>query len=170
MKKALGLIVMGFMLALPAAALAHPCDAPFETDLIAGQHYQAGTLEVCNDGDLLYITYRTTSGWRMIKTHLHVANSLEGIPQNQPGNPILGHFAYKMEWDYPGVSVYTETIALNGWDPCTVLYIAAHADVISPEGSEGAWADGTRFSPHPPQKLGHVLHIHSAALWRSAAW
>ncbi len=33
----------------PSDAAAHTCDAPFSTDLIAGQTIDAGDVKVCND-------------------------------------------------------------------------------------------------------------------------
>lgn len=105
--------------------------------LYAGQTIPVGTVTVWNDGDYLYVEYETTDGWEMTETHLHVATTLDGIPQteetgkgkNTGGNPIPGQFDWSMEHD-PPVSDYLYTIPLDGWDADTPLYIAAHAEVV----------------------------------------
>jgi hypothetical protein len=61
------------------------------------------------------------------ETHLHVATSLEGIPQKN-GNPPPGQFEFKMEHD-PWVDDYTYMILLGDWTVGEALYIAAHAVV-----------------------------------------
>ncbi|MFX1241351.1 MAG: VWA domain-containing protein [Promethearchaeota archaeon] len=106
---------------------------PFVTDLIAGGGNPKSAIDVgeiiiwTDDPDFLYITYVTTDGWFMTETHLHVADSLDGIPQTKNNNPIPGHFDYQME-HAPPVQEYTYTISWD-WDPGTTLYIAAHAIV-----------------------------------------
>jgi len=90
---------------------------------------------VWNDGTNLYVQYVTTGGWVLTETHLHVATSMEGIPQNN-GNPPPGQFDYASEYD-PSEGVtepdpYVIPLAdLGVADPCdpTMLYIAAHAVV-----------------------------------------
>ena len=64
----------------------------------------------------------------MSESHLHVATSLEGIPQTPSGNPIPGQFDYGEEYD-PSVNVYTYNMPWNqSWNDLD-LYIAAHAVV-----------------------------------------
>jgi len=126
-------LVLALGLVLPAVA--HTEDDPFVTDLIAGQHIDAGDVKVWNDGTNLYVQYVTTGGWVLTETHLHVATSMEGIPQNN-GNPPPGQFDYASEYD-PSEGVtepdpYVIPLAdLGVADPCdpTMLYIAAHAVV-----------------------------------------
>jgi hypothetical protein len=61
---ALMLLVLTLAL-LPGAALAHPCNAPAQYPLYAGQTTLVGYVTVCNDGSNLTVTYDTTSsGWR----------------------------------------------------------------------------------------------------------
>lgn len=153
-------LVLALGLVLPAAA--HTEGDPFVTDLIAGQHIDAGDVKVWNDGSNLYVQYVTTGGWVLTETHLHVATSMEGIPQNN-GNPPPGQFDYSSEYD-PGEGVtepepYVIPLAdLGVADPCdpTMLYIAAHAvvvqlvedcmDVVSDVDVEWS-ADGMSWSP-----------------------
>ena len=100
------------------------------TDLVAGggnpkSAMDVGNVDVWNDGDYLYVQYVTSGGWCLTETHLHVATSMEAIPQRN-GNPVPGQFDYKAEHDC--ITQYPYTIPLN-WDPCTNVYIAAHAVV-----------------------------------------
>jgi hypothetical protein len=110
---------------------------PFATDLIAGGGNSAsatdvGDVLVWNDGDTLYVQYVVTAPWCLTETHLHVAISLEGIPQKN-GNPPPGKFDYKGEHDC--VAEYLYTIPLN-WSTDTKLFIAAHAVVVNTETIE----------------------------------
>jgi hypothetical protein len=96
--------------------------------LYAGQDIDVGTVTaiVSADGTTIDITYATTGDWLLNATHLHVACSLDGIPQTKTNNPIPGKFDYSVEHVTP-VTEYTYTIPV----PCTsdVLYIAAQAEV-----------------------------------------
>lgn len=96
-------------------------------DLIAGQNTKVGTVVVWNDAYNLYVKYVITEpDWCLTETHLHVATALEYIPQTKKGNPIPGQFEYKGKHDC--ITEYTYEIELD-WDPCTELFIAAHAVV-----------------------------------------
>ncbi|GAI71767.1 unnamed protein product, partial [marine sediment metagenome] len=46
--------------------------ASYKTNLIAGQHTIAGSVTVSNDGENLFVTYKTSDGWLMNATHLYV--------------------------------------------------------------------------------------------------
>ena len=67
-------------------------------------------------------------GYCLLETHLHVATTLEGIPQKN-GNPRPGQFDYKGEHNCVGAVTYK--IPLGGWVPNLDQrrYIAAHAVV-----------------------------------------
>jgi len=110
-------------------------------DLIAGQHIDAGDIEVKNDSEKLYVKYIAAGDWCLEETHLQVASSLDDIPQAN-GNPIPGLFDYQ---DSHGCkSDYTYTIPLTEFS-CD-LYIAAHAVVKNKKGStETAWGSGIDF-------------------------
>ncbi len=118
---------------------------PSSIDLIAGRNIDVGDLLVWNDSDTLYLQYNTASSWALAETHLAVAGSLAEIPQTKKGNPIPGKFPYKASHS-PELMQYTyeidlESIALTGGD----IIIAAHADVISTDGAESAWAGDCDF-------------------------
>lgn len=144
MKKTLALLTLiAFMLALPAAVIAHTEGEPFEVDLIAGggnpaSAIDAGDVLVWNDGEYLYVKY-VADHWCLYETHLHVATSEVDIPQTKKGNPIPGQFDYKTDHD-PCETEYVYQIPLT-WSPETELYIAAHAAL----GCESAWAAGGDF-------------------------
>jgi hypothetical protein len=108
--------------------------------LYAGQHYLVGSVKVWNDADYLYVQYLVNDKkWRITETHLHVADSLEGIPQKN-GNPPPGKFDYKGEHDC--VTKVTYKIPLDCWDCNDILYIAAHAVVGHDETAWGCGPDG----------------------------
>jgi hypothetical protein len=125
MKKAFRIfIVLAFLLALlPAVTLAHHADDPEENALIAGQYTNIGSVNIWNDADYLYVEFVST-GDCMLETHVHVAESIDGIPQTKKNNPIPGQFEYSdphgCVWDY------TYPIPLT-WAPGTSLFVAAHS-------------------------------------------
>lgn len=113
---------------------------PFVTDLIAGRHLDAGDVLVWNDDAMLYVRYNVeVDDLCLHQTHLHVATSLEHIPQTRKGNPIPGHFQRKTIHDCLGEFTYEFDLV---WEPGTELFLAAHADVSN---GEGAWAAGDDF-------------------------
>ena len=89
--------------------------------LFAGRNIDAGTVTVCEDGN---ISFHAADGWRLTETHLEVADSPAAIPQRN-GNPTVGHFEYKREYDPPVQSDGYQVGALS--DPS---YIAAHAAML----------------------------------------
>jgi hypothetical protein len=94
------LLVIAFMLSL-TSAIAIANEVPFGatvTDLIAdgGSPETAmtvGEVQVWNDAEYLYVQYMVTAPWCLTKTHLHVAESLDMVPQTKKGNPKPGLFA-----------------------------------------------------------------------------
>ena len=95
--------------------------------LYAGQHYKVGVLNISKDDTNLIIEYDLDDGFDMEETQLHIATTLDSIPQNN-GNPTPGQFQYKQTHD-PSVTEYTYTIPWDSsWDDID-LYIAAHAVV-----------------------------------------
>lgn len=133
----IGMLTMAFT----PVAMAHTEESPFVTDLIAAQTIDVGDVSVWNDGEHLHVKYETIGDWVMQLTHLHVATTLEGIPQTKKSNPIPGQFEYIMSHD-PPTTEYTYVIKLDGWEPDTELYIAAHADVCGPGEGEPTFAQG----------------------------
>jgi hypothetical protein len=95
--------------------------------LIAGQTEYVGDVEVwVDDGTgALHVRYQTFAGYCLKETHVHVADSVDGIPQNN-GNPVPGQFASKH--DELGCVQSDEHVFAGPWDSGRV-YIAAHAVV-----------------------------------------
>jgi hypothetical protein len=119
---------------LPASAFA------IGPQLVAGQSEQVGWVTITDEGAYLSVNYRiTASGWCISKAQVHVADSLDGIPQNR-GGAIPGRFDYKASFE-PCTRGYEFQIPIQqGWEG-NDIYIAVHADVIGPDGQkEGAWA------------------------------
>jgi len=110
--------------------------------LYAGQDIDVGTVSVWHDGVELHVTYNTTGDWVLTETHLAVATSIDGIPQNKNDNPIPGKFSYKHE-DLGGVTSDPYMIPLNGWDVETELLIAAHASLLNLVDTVDVYADET---------------------------
>jgi len=131
---------------------------PYTTDLIAGQNMNVGTVTIEPVDGQLVVTYEITDpDWCIMETHLHVATSLEGIPQKN-GNPIPGQFDYSGTHDCVSEVVYTlDPPEGAGWCESEFLYIAAHAVVRTCEpidydefgnpiyGWNTAWGDGPPF-------------------------
>ena len=65
----------------PGDAAAHTCDAPFRTDLVTARGIDVGQVTVCNDAEFLTVTYETKFPWCVLRTNLHVASNLAGIPK-----------------------------------------------------------------------------------------
>lgn len=124
------LIAMMLLVAFNPAVLAHTEADPFVTDLIAAQYIDAGDVSVWNTGDYLYVRYETAGDWSLDETHLHVAEALNDIPQNN-GNPPPGQFEYGLDHG-SGTTGHTYAIDLDEWDVGDELYIAAHAVVCTP--------------------------------------
>jgi hypothetical protein len=118
-------------------------------DLIAGQNITVGNVFVWNDGTDLHVEYNITDlDWCLTETHMHVATTLDGIPQTKKGNPIPGQFDYKNE-DLINCATYDSyTIPLLDIDPNWIcdqeLFIAAHAVVLEQQ-EETAWGGEEPF-------------------------
>jgi len=121
-------------------------------DLVLHGGINAGEINVTNDEENLYVEFVAYDDWFLGETHLAVADTLEGIPQNRADNPIPGHFLHNQEHDQV-VKEYTYEISLAEYDYNSndLLYLAAHANVqkFDEEGNviqeETAWGDGEDF-------------------------
>lgn len=131
------------------SAAVHPdgvdaCGDPLEVDLLADQDIDVGSVTVANDEENLYVTYATSDGWTLRTTHLEVATSVDGVPTNKKGQPILGQFTFEDTHD--GVTQVSYTVPLSdlGLGPGDKVVVAAHADVFhaSLDREEGAWSAG----------------------------
>lgn len=121
--------------------------------LYAGQTIEAGTVTVSNTDDTLVVTYATSDGWSLDETHLHVACSLDDVPQTPSGNPKVGKFDHSGT-HASGTTSTSYEIPLADIDCFTGcgddLVIAAHAVVEKDDGtggtqSETGWGDGDDF-------------------------
>jgi hypothetical protein len=144
----LGLAVSIGVLAASSAHAQSVCGSPFQTTLVAGQHYPAGIITISNDQANVYVKYETSAPWLMSEAHVAVATTLAGIPQTRTGNPIPGRFSYSATFD-PEVSSYMFTIPLSSLgNPASSLFVAAHSIVQAPQNQGGAqtgWGQGTSF-------------------------
>ena len=116
--------------------------------LYAGQHIEAGTVNVSNDSEFIYITFETRDNWVILETHLEVANSSTAIPTTKSGNAIPGQFTYNNASHPDGIIIDEYQIPLEIYVPLEndTIYIAAHAVVSNGVTEEGAWANGTKFN------------------------
>jgi hypothetical protein len=128
--------------------------ACYSTSLIAGQHFDAGRIdvEIVNEGgiDYVYITYLSNNDWVIKLTHLY-AGDRDGIPETKKGNPRPGVFEKKMDYEANVISEFEVEykIQADAFNSC--FAIAAHAEVarIDDKGNviqrETAWGEGTEF-------------------------
>lgn len=123
---------------------------PLVVDFLAGQHIDAGNIEVKADSLNLYVTFSTQGGWVMNETHLYVG-TLAGMPQTPKGNPKIGNFPYKANHS-PGVSSFTYTIPRSNFAGQDCVAIAAHSatSLLNDKGevvqSETAWSAGKQLN------------------------
>lgn len=126
------------------------CGCDIETisfDIFGGQTIPAGTLDVTNDDENLYVTYNLSGNWYTGQTHLYVG-SPDGLPVNGQNTPIPGQFPYSVHHD-PMTQSYTYTIPLSTLPPCYI--IAAHSELhlLDANGNEiqeeTGWSFGTEF-------------------------
>jgi hypothetical protein len=108
-------------------------------DLIAGQHYEAGLVDVFVTNNTLTIYILADNGWALEETHVYVGASA-------PTKAAPGRFGYKHE-DLGEAFIDVYEISLDGFDvECGAdLYIAVHAVVIGVDneyGEETAWGEG----------------------------
>jgi hypothetical protein len=131
------------------------------SDLIAGQHHDAGDVCVLVDGASLVITYTMQNGWVLGEAHTWSGTSVLDMPQSSKGHPKIGNFPDN-SGSITGATSYTVSFLLSDFglagdevecDPVT-FFVAAHAVVLKDsdgdgayEGSETAWGAGERFVP-----------------------
>lgn len=112
----------GFMLKNNVA-----CGEVYETDLVAGKHIVVGKVRVESGPDYLDISYMIEEGaWWLSEVHLAVERTYNALPQNRPGNPMIGRFPYKAKFD-PVVKSHTFRVPASMGGP---YFIAAHAVVL----------------------------------------
>jgi len=114
------------------------------TNLIAAQHYTAGSVTIDVEDDQLIVTFSTNEDWTLGTTHLSIGICDDDwIPLTGSGNPQIGQFEFTEPYSItPNQVVYIIPITDVGDNYC----FAAHAEVEGPEGGETAWGEGTQFS------------------------
>lgn len=98
------------------------------SDLVAGQHYDAGDVKIWVEDGFLHVLVEV-DGWSLGETHLYVG-------QEPPKKAAPGKFPYKGESHF--------VIDLEGFNPTcdTPIYVALHAVVSNGSMTgETAWAD-----------------------------
>lgn len=132
---------------------AHVEGNPYTTDLLAGQHTDVGDVEVWNDGDNLYVTYKITEpDWVITETHLYVGKNNPEDLTTAPGQfpyddddadsvtdtevtyviPLDDIDNYSMQENKKGKPTGKMVAdGETGVDPCEDIYIAAHAVVVN---------------------------------------
>jgi hypothetical protein len=120
-----------------------------EVDLTTAGSATVGTVSVEVIGDEITVTVTSTGGWALREIQLHVAGSLEGIPQTKKGNPKPGHFDFKADPSDPFEEIFVVSLDKLGLSPDEPLVLALHADVekqVDGETlSEGAWVGEEDF-------------------------
>ena len=137
------LIIVALLAALAPTTASASTSPVLWTKLMVGKEF-VGEVNVEHDGNYLYVEYKVYTHWGgycLLETNLHVATTLEGIPQAN-GNPLPGQFDYKGEHNC--VREVTYKIPLDGWVPSVEkpLYIAAHSvvgNINDPEVEETGW-------------------------------
>lgn len=126
------------------------CVETMTFDLIAGQHIDAGSLNISNDDNYIYVEYVGEMDWMISEIHFYMG-SAEGIPTNKKGTPVPGHFPYKYEFDSP-VTSFSFKIPSKNFDSCNVFL--AHAVVVARgmddlvNMEETAWAGCISFEDY----------------------
>ncbi|HBE42272.1 MAG TPA: hypothetical protein DDW27_13895, partial [Bacteroidales bacterium] len=110
----------------PIPLNAGDCGEQFTTKLMAGQHIEAGQVNVWVQDGTLMVKYIANSDWLISETHLAVENDADLIPHTNTGNPKIGNFKYNRDHD-PMVSEVLYEVPLANLGP--TVYIAAHAVV-----------------------------------------
>ena len=123
-----------------------------DNDTVGNGGFDVGNVTVCNDEENIYVNFATTGDWCITETHLHVATSVDGIPQTKNGNPKPGKFDYSTEHE-SCVNEYTYEIPFS-CEPGTEVFIGAHAKVQVEVEEPGkmtthkktAWGEGEEFN------------------------
>jgi hypothetical protein len=121
------------------------------TQLIAGQHFNSGSVTVTNDANSIYVTYNTANGYLLKQTHLFAGNC-NAVPTNNQGNPVPGQFPYKAV--HINLTNYTYQIPIASIPAGSCACIAAHAVVVKLNNAgqvieqQTAWGNGVRINPN----------------------
>jgi hypothetical protein len=106
--------------------------------LLADQTLDVGEVTISNDDEYLYVSLRTTGGWSLTETHVAVTSDPSALPKR--GKRLVpGQFPEKTVHDPPVTVAHYAVPLPSGED---VVYVAAHADVVNDDRTEGAWGEG----------------------------
>ncbi|MBN2853103.1 MAG: hypothetical protein JXQ23_10255 [Clostridia bacterium] len=135
------------------------CELP-ELDtavLNAGQDIDVGDVIVTNNASHIYVGYQLDAdiaeeGWEIIEMHLAVVQTLEELPVNKAGNPLVGQFEFSRIYSF-GDGIYEDyfEVMLPEEPDDDHYFIAAHALIarynedLQMVETESAWGNGTRF-------------------------
>jgi len=120
---------------------------PHQTDLIAGQHNNTGSVNVSNDGNSVTIGVQAAGPYQLTEVHIYVGTG--PVPNNGGNGVSPGQFPYGVEFDAPvgdyQLEVPLAELAASCGDGLT---IAVHAVVVAMGGGdlmmyeETAWGFG----------------------------
>jgi hypothetical protein len=119
---------------------------PYATELIAGQHFDTGSVTLSNTDDNLELTLDTNSPYQIVEVHAYVG--VDPIPLTNGGMAAPGQFPYKQTFAEPvdswQLSIPLAELEVGCGDD---LNVAVHAVVVSFERGqevfhETAWAFG----------------------------
>lgn len=99
-------------------------------DLLAGQHIYVGTVDVCDDGRDLVVTFDLSdTGSGLLATHLYLGASA-------PASHAPGRFPYQHVGLTSPTDAYAVALSDLGLGAGDRVYVAAHADVSAVVGYE----------------------------------
>ena len=108
-----------------------------ERTLWAGQHYNAGKVQVSVDDETVCVTLLLDNGWLLHDSHVYV----EATP---PPSSAPGQFPYKHE-GLGGVLTDQFCIPWSDVGSVCTFYVAVHGIVNRTEQVETTWAEGVAF-------------------------
>ena len=102
-------------------------------DLIAdgrGTHFDAGDVTFSSDGSGLTVTVTAAAPWCFKDVHIDVQTDPGSFPKVGKGNPKLGAFAYKQDFDFAGLAVTTTASAFFPGVTTGIFVVAVHAGIV----------------------------------------
>jgi len=125
-----------------------------EYELVAGQDYDAGRVEIYNKQQgsnyWLEVYIIAEDGWMIDESHVDVQFTADAIPQTKKGNPKIGKFAYSDPDSETSTQHMYKISDFGALDGCQdQVAIAVHAVVYRECGEdaqwETAWGNGEDF-------------------------
>jgi hypothetical protein len=110
----------------------------------AGQSINAGTVNIMNDADYIYVTYSTVDDWMLQETHVHIGSTLSDIPHTKKNIPIPGQFAYSNYHD-PVVATFSYNIPRSAYtyEVGDTIIIAAHCSLTRYDETDSTYQQET---------------------------